>query len=120
MKPADQSQADPNCIFCKIVEQKVPSQKVAEDDQLIALKDVNPQAPTHILVIPKIHVPNLAQLKDASLVAALFMKATAIAQELKLANGYRLVVNTGSDGGQTVHHLHIHLLGGRSMRWPPG
>ena len=111
---------DPDCIFCKIVEQKIPSQKVAEDDSLIAIRDVNPQAPTHILVIPRNHIPNLASVDDASLSGRLFKKATDLAQELGLKSGYRIVVNTGDDGGQTVHHLHIHLLGGRALGWPPG
>jgi histidine triad (HIT) family protein len=111
---------DQNCIFCKIVEQKIPSQKVAEDDSLIAIRDVNPQAPTHILVIPRNHIPNLASVEDPSLSGKLFKKATDLAAELGLKNGYRIVTNTGDDGGQTVHHLHIHLLGGRQLGWPPG
>ena len=112
--------SDPDCIFCKIVAQKIPSQKVAEDERLIAIRDVTPQAPTHILVIPRNHIPNLASVDDASLSGALFKKATELAEELGLQQGYRIVVNTGNDGGQTVHHLHIHLLGGRALGWPPG
>lgn len=114
------TKSESNCIFCKIVEQKIPSQKVAEDDQFIAIRDVNPQAPTHILVIPKTHIANLGSVQEPSLVSAAFMKACSVAKELDLQNGYRIVVNTGPDGGQTVDHLHIHVIGGRSMRWPPG
>ncbi|HEY9684920.1 MAG TPA: histidine triad nucleotide-binding protein [Oculatellaceae cyanobacterium] len=112
--------SDPNCIFCKIIDGKIPSEKVAEDDRLIAIRDVSPQAPTHILVIPRNHIPNLAQVEDGGLVGALFQRSTRIAEEQGLKNGYRIVVNTGDDGGQTVHHLHIHVIGGRAMQWPPG
>lgn len=120
MTSGEPIKSDPNCIFCKIVEQKIPSQKVAEDEHLIAFRDVTPQAPTHILVIPKNHIPNLAVLEDVSLIGRLFKKATELASELGLNKGFRIVVNTGDDGGQTVHHLHIHLLGGRALGWPPG
>ena len=120
MTSGQPTNSDPNCIFCKIVEQKIPSQKVAEDSRLIAIRDVNPQAPTHILVIPKNHIPNLGLVDDSSLTASLFKKATELAAELGLKKGFRIVVNTGSDGGQTVDHLHIHLLGGRALGWPPG
>ena len=112
---------DPNCLFCKIVAQKIPSQKVSENEHSIAIRDVNPQAPTHILVLPKIHIANIAAAAaNAELVAKLIQTACQVAQEQNLTKGFRLVVNTGDEGGQTVHHLHIHVLGGRFMGWPPG
>ena len=115
------AKSDPNCLFCKIVEQKIPSQRVSENEHSIAIRDVNPQAPTHILVLPKIHVPNIAEAAgNAELVSKLIATACTVAKEQNLDKGFRLVINTGNDGGQTVHHLHIHLLGGRFMGWPPG
>jgi histidine triad (HIT) family protein len=120
MKSSESINSDPNCIFCKIIAGKIQSEKLAEDDKLIAIRDVNPQAPTHILVIPKNHIPNLGLVNNASLAGSLFAKATALAGELGIKKGYRIVVNTGEDGGQTVDHLHIHLLAGRALGWPPG
>ena len=120
MKSGESINADPNCIFCKIVDEKIPAQKLADDESLIAIRDVSPQAPTHILVIPKKHIPNLALVSDPNLTGRLFQKATELAVELGLAKGYRIVVNTGEEGGQTVDHLHIHLLAGRALGWPPG
>lgn len=111
---------DPNCLFCKIIDGQIPSKKIAEDDHAIAISDVNPQAPVHILIMPKKHVASIAALDDAELTGHLFQKARKIAVDHKLDNGFRIVVNTGQDGGQTVHHLHIHLLGGRALGWPPG
>jgi histidine triad (HIT) family protein len=120
MKSAESINSAPNCIFCKIVKGDIPSERLAEDDQLIAIRDVNPQAPVHILVIPKIHIPNLGLVNDPSLAGSLFARATSLASETGIKNGYRIVVNTGHDGGQTVDHLHIHLLAGRALGWPPG
>jgi histidine triad (HIT) family protein len=108
------------CVFCQIIDQKIPADRVAEDSQLIAIRDMNKQAPTHILIMPKNHIPNLGSVDDLGLLAALFKKATELAAELDLKKGFRIVVNTGEDGGQTVGHLHIHLLGGRALGWPPG
>lgn len=121
MDPSNQSAArDSNCIFCKIIDGQIPSNKVSEDDTSIAIRDVNPQAPTHILILPKNHVANITQAKDAQVLGSLFMKVGEIAAQEKLDDGFRVVVNTGNHGGQTVDHLHIHVIGGREMLWPPG
>ena len=109
-------------IFAKIIRREIPAQIEYEDKLCLAFHDVSPQAPTHILVIPKKPIPSLAEVTDAEipLLGHLMRVATDIATKLNLVNGYRLVVNCGTDGGQTVNHLHIHLLGGRSLGWPPG
>jgi len=109
-------------IFAKIIRREIPAQIEHEDEMCLAFHDVAPQAPTHILVIPKKPIPSLAGVTDADtpLLGHLMRVATEIAKKLNLVDGYRLVVNCGADGGQTVDHLHIHLLGGRSLRWPPG
>ncbi len=112
-----------DCIFCKIAEKKIPSKIVHEDDKAVAFDDVNPQAPTHVLVIPKRHVASLAELNEADtgLLAHLMMTGSKVAKQKGIADGgYRIVVNTGRNGGQTVFHLHLHVLGGRPMHWPPG
>lgn len=109
-----------NCIFCKIIDGKIPAGKVSEDDYSISIKDVNPQAPTHILVIPKNHFANLTEVEDKEMLGNLFMHVQRIVKSEKLNNGFRAVVNTGVEGGQTVDHLHIHVLAGRSLGWPPG
>lgn len=111
---------DPGCIFCKIIDKQIPGNVVAETEHMVALRDINPQAPTHILLVPKDHIPSIAEAENPEALGKLFMEAGSLARREKLDNGFRLVVNTGDDGGQTVHHLHIHLLGGRSMTWPPG
>jgi len=109
-------------IFAKIIRREIPAQIEHEDEMCLAFHDVAPQAPTHILVIPKKPIPSLTGVTDADtpLLGHLMRVATEIAKKLNLVDGYRLVVNCGADGGQTVDHLHIHLLGGRSLRWPPG
>ena len=109
-------------IFAKIIRREIPAQIEYEDELCLAFHDVSPQAPTHILIIPKKPLPSLAEVTDAEipLLGHLMRVATDIATKLNLVNGYRLVVNCGTDGGQTVNHLHIHLLGGRSLGWPPG
>jgi len=111
-----------DCLFCKIAARTIPVTRLFEDEQMLAFPDINPQAPVHVLVIPKRHITSLAQTTadDAALLGHLLASATEIARHQGLANGYRLVINTGADGGQTVEHLHIHLLGGRHMNWPPG
>jgi histidine triad (HIT) family protein len=111
-----------DCIFCKIAAGTIPSKKVREDDALLAFHDIDPKAPTHILVIPKKHIASLADAKteDATLLGRLLLAVAEIAQEHGLSKGYRVVVSTGPEGGQTVDHLHFHLLGGRQMHWPPG
>ena len=110
------------CIFCRIVEGSIPSQKVWEDEQTLAFHDIDPKAPTHILVIPKKHVVSLAHAEpgDAALLGRLLLAAAEVAREQGLGKGYRVVISTGPEGGQTVDHLHLHVLGGRQMHWPPG
>ncbi len=112
-----------NCIFCKIVAGEIPSKKVFEDATCIAFDDLSPQAPTHILVIPRAHIESLDKATDShrETLGHLLLTAANIAREQAVAeNGYRVVINTGSDGGQTVFHLHVHLLGGRQFVFPPG
>lgn len=109
-------------IFGKIIRREIPANIVYEDEDCLAFRDVNPQAPTHLLVIPKQAIPSLAAVTDADsqLLGHLVRVATRLAVEQGLEAGYRLVVNCGTDGGQTVDHLHVHLLGGRHLGWPPG
>jgi len=113
-----------DCIFCKIVAGEIPAKKLYEDEYAIAFADINPQAPVHILIIPKQHIASLAQLgtseQEINLVGHLHSVAGQLARQQNLDKGYRIVINTGPDGGQTVDHLHLHLLGGRQMHWPPG
>jgi len=111
-----------DCIFCKIVAGSIPSRKVREDEHLLAFHDIDPKAPTHILVIPKKHITSLAHATaaDAEVLGRLLLAASEIAREQGLGKGYRIVISTGAEGGQTVDHLHLHLLGGRQMHWPPG
>jgi len=110
-----------DCLFCRIVGGEIASAIVAQDDHCIAFRDINPQAPTHILVIPVQHVASVNELDDPAIAGRLFAMAREVAEAEGIAeSGFRLVVNTGDDGGQTVHHLHLHLLGGRSLSWPPG
>jgi histidine triad (HIT) family protein len=118
MTPAN----NPDCIFCKIVAGTIPAKRLYEDDQVIAFADQNPQAPTHLLVVPKEHLSSLATAAadHTTLLGQLLAATTEIARQQSLAKGYRVVINTGPDGGQTVDHLHLHLLGGRPMHWPPG
>jgi len=113
---------DPDCLFCRIVADEIPSDRVYTDDEVIAFRDINPRAPTHILVIPRRHVADAQHLTDADgeLLSRLFGAVRTLAAEAGLENGYRVVTNVGPDAGQTVFHLHLHLLGGRSMSWPPG
>ncbi|MBI3803939.1 MAG: histidine triad nucleotide-binding protein [Nitrospirae bacterium] len=114
---------NPDCLFCKIVEKKIPCKLVYEDEKVIAFEDINPQAPVHLLLIPRKHLSGLLDLtSDQRMeVAHLFSVVPQLAQEKGIAEqGFRTVINSGRDAGQTVFHLHIHLLGGRPMRWPPG
>lgn len=109
------------CLFCRIVAGEIPSPRLAESDLAIAIRDISPQAPFHALVLPKAHVQSLAHTLDAALLGDVMSLAARVAREAGLDNGgYRVVLNTGHDGGQSVHHLHAHVLGGRSMAWPPG
>ena len=111
-----------DCIFCKIISGEIPTTKVYEDDKVIAFNDIEPQAPVHILIIPKEHIKSAAEINEnnSALVAHVFEVAAKIGKELGLDKGYRIVNNCGEDGGQTVKHLHFHLLGKRKMQWPPG
>ncbi|MCD0453537.1 histidine triad nucleotide-binding protein [Actinocorallia sp. API 0066] len=111
-----------DCLFCKIILGEVPAQVVSETEHTLAFRDINPQAPVHVLVIPKIHVPNFAALAEhPEALAAVAAQAAAVAKAEGVdASGYRVVFNTGSGAGQTVFHVHAHLLGGRGLNWPPG
>jgi len=109
-------------IFKRIIDGEIPADIVYEDEHCLAFRDIKPQAPTHVLLIPKKEIPSLAELtpEDHALVGHLMMVLTRLAVQLELAGGYRVVANCGPDGGQEVNHLHFHLLGGRRMKWPPG
>ena len=112
-----------DCLFCKIAAGTIPSEKVYEDDHALAFRDLKPQAPTHVLVIPKEHLDSLndASQSDQALLGHLLRLVPKIANQLGIAeSGFRTVINTGGDGGQSVDHLHLHLLGGRPLTWPPG
>jgi histidine triad (HIT) family protein len=112
-----------DCLFCKSVDGSIPATRVYEDESVIAFRDIHPQAPVHLLIVPKRHIQSLAQADipdDEGLLGKLLGAATKIAREEKLGKGYRVIINTDQDGGQTVDHLHLHLLGGRHMGWPPG
>ncbi|MDR0718224.1 MAG: histidine triad nucleotide-binding protein [Treponema sp.] len=112
-----------DCIFCKIIKGEIPSKKIFEDDEFLAFHDVNPQAPLHFLVIPKRHIPNIMETAeaDAGLLGRLLFRSQKIAAGLGFGEkGARFVINCKADGGQTVDHLHCHVLGGRSLQWPPG
>ena len=111
-----------DCIFCRIVAGTIPANKVFEDERALAFRDLHPVAPVHVLVIPKEHIASAAHAIETheALLGRLMLVAAKVAEQEGLANGFRLVANTGADGGQTVDHLHIHVLGGRAMHWPPG
>ncbi len=110
-----------DCLFCKISEGTIPSDKVYESDALFAINDINPQAPTHILIIPRIHQATLLDVEDHTLMGSVISVANQLAKERGLdTSGYRLVVNCGAGAGQSVFHIHFHLLGGRALNWPPG
>ena len=109
------------CLFCRIASGNIPAALVAETDDAIAFRDINPQAPLHVLVIPRVHIDSLATATDSALLGSLMTLAARIAKEQGYADsGYRTVVNTGPDGGQSVGHLHVHVLAGRHLDWPPG
>lgn len=111
-----------DCIFCMIANKEIPSNVVYEDEQIVCFHDLEPQAPVHVLIIPKKHIASLDDVKeeDKALMGHIMVKVQEIAKKLELENGYRLVNNCGEDGFQTVKHLHFHLLGKRKMTWPPG
>jgi histidine triad (HIT) family protein len=115
--------AEQNCIFCKIVAGEIPAAKLYEDERAVAFADLNPQAPTHALVIPRAHVASLneASESDEALLGHLLLVAARVAREAgRAASGFRTVINTGADAGQSVFHIHVHVLGGRRLTWPPG
>lgn len=112
-----------DCLFCKIVSGEIPGAVVYQDDRLVAFKDINPQAPMHVLIVPRRHIPTLNDLthQDDALVGEMIRRAAALAAEQGFAeSGYRTVLNCNEGAGQSVFHIHLHVLGGRSMRWPPG
>lgn len=116
MSPSD-------CLFCKIAGGEIPAKLIHEDDHIVAFRDINPQAPVHVLLIPREHITSLdtARPEHGALLGDLLLRARELARSEGMAeDGYRTVLNVGADGGQTVHHLHVHLLGGRSLGWPPG
>lgn len=112
-----------DCIFCKIIKGDIPSNLVFEDDKVICFKDINPEAPVHVLIVPKKHIESLNSLtdEDITIISHIYKVAKNIAKDLGIDNtGYRIVTNCGEDGGQSVNHVHFHMLGGRKLQWPPG
>lgn len=111
-----------DCIFCKIANGEIPATILHQDEHCVAFADLHPQAPLHLLVIPRRHIASLAHTsaQDQALLGHMMQTASELAKAQNLSRGFRVVVNSGDDGGQTVHHLHLHLLGGRAMHWPPG
>ena len=115
------NERDPDCLFCRIVAGEIPSERVHEDDEVIVFRDINPQAPTHVLVVPRRHVASVADLADSDggMLTALFAAVRAVAEKEGVSD-YRVITNVGAGAGQSVFHLHLHLLAGRPMEWPPG
>ena len=111
-----------DCLFCKIIERKIPARKVYEDEKVFVIEDINPQAPTHVLILPKKHLEglNTAKAEDAEIIGYCQLIAAKLGRERGIEDGYRTVYNVGPKSGQSVFHLHLHLLGGRVLRWPPG
>lgn len=111
-----------DCLFCKLIAGEIPSKKVYEDDRVFAFEDINPQAPTHVLIIPKQHIEGLnkASAEDAEILGYMQLAAAKLGRERGIESGYRTVLNVGSGAGQSVFHIHLHLLGGRNLSWPPG
>jgi histidine triad (HIT) family protein len=115
-----QMSMDKSCVFCRIIDGEFPSEKVYEDDDILVIKDISPAAPQHVLMLPKEHFPGVLET-DGRIISAMFAKLPIIVERLGVKDGgFRLVINTGEDGGQTVNHTHIHILGGRDLKWPPG
>ena len=113
--------SDPQCLFCRVVRGEVPSDLITQTPSALAIRDINPQAPDHVLVIPREHYPTMADCEDAAILGDLLIMAHDVARKVHIDHGgYRVVINTGVHGGQTVPHLHVHVLGGRRMKWPPG
>ena len=112
---------EPDCLFCKVASGNIPATVVSEDEEFVAFRDIDPQAPTHVLVIPRQHIVSLNDITDPALTGRLMMFARDVARGEGVAeSGYRVVLNTNADGGQSVFHIHAHVLGGRGLRWPPG
>ncbi len=111
-----------DCLFCKIIAGKIPSKKIYEDDRVFAFEDINPQAPTHVLIVPKKHIVGLKEAApdDAEIIGYCQLVAAKLGRERKIESGYRTVYNVGPGAGQSVFHLHLHLIGGRALSWPPG
>ena len=111
-----------DCLFCKLVQGKIPAKKVYEDEHTFAFEDIDPKAPTHVLIVPKKHLTGLkeATAADAEVIGRCHLTAAKIAKDRKIEDGYRTVLNVGPKSGQSVFHLHVHLIGGRDLRWPPG
>jgi histidine triad (HIT) family protein len=111
-----------DCLFCKLVQGKIPAKKVYEDEHTFAFEDIDPKAPTHVLIVPKKHLTGLkeATAADAEIIGRCHVTAAKIAKDRKIEDGYRTVLNVGPKSGQSVFHLHVHLIGGRDLRWPPG
>ncbi len=111
-----------DCLFCRILRNEIPAKKIYEDEHTFAFEDINPQAPTHVLIIPKRHIRGLKEAtpEDAELIGRCHLAAAHIARQRGIEDGYRTVLNVGPQAGQSVFHLHVHLLGGRSLHWPPG
>jgi histidine triad (HIT) family protein len=110
-----------NCLFCRIARKEIPATLVLENEHCVAFRDINPQAPVHILIVPRKHVPSLNEATDAEMIGRLSLTAAELAKQEGIAeSGYRTVINTNRGAGQTVFHIHLHLLGGRDMTWPPG
>ena len=111
-----------DCLFCRIIHGEIPAKRVYEDEHTLAFEDINPQAPTHVLIIPKKHVRGLkeAQGEDADLIGRLHLAAAEIGRQRGIEDGYRTVLNVGPKSGQSMFHMHVHLIGGRDMKWPPG
>ena len=110
-----------DCLFCRIIRGEIPAKVIAQDEHCVAFRDINPQAPVHVLVIPRVHVASLNEVRDPEVVGRMHLLAAEVARSEGLSErGYRTVINTNADAGQTVFHIHLHVLGGRSMDWPPG
>lgn len=110
-----------DCLFCRIARKEIPAKLVLESEHVVAFRDINPQAPVHVLLIPREHVASVNEAKDAEMLGRLLLTGAEIAKREGVADsGYRMVINTNGDAGQTVFHIHLHLLGGRDMKWPPG
>ncbi|MCS7220477.1 MAG: histidine triad nucleotide-binding protein [Anaerolineae bacterium] len=115
--------SDARCVFCRIVRREAPADIVYQDEEVVAFRDINPQAPVHVLIVPRRHIPAITALgaEDGTLAGRLMLVARELAEREGIArSGYRLVINNGPQAGQSIDHLHVHLLGGRHMRWPPG